>query len=53
MRRVGLYTLGVWQDLANFGAELSLDARSFTAEATYRGAPHGVGYHVAEWEWAL
>ena len=50
---VGLYTLGMWQDLANFGAELSLDARSFAAEATYRGAPHGVGYHVAQWEWEL
>lgn len=48
---VGLHTMGVWQDLAAFGAELSLDARSFSARETYRGAPHGVGYHVAEWEW--
>lgn len=48
---VGLHTMGVWQDLASFGAGLRLDARSFTAERTYRGAPHGVGYHVAVWEW--
>ncbi len=49
--RVGLHTMGVWQDLASFGAELKSGARSFGARATYRGAPHGVGYHVAEWEW--
>ncbi|MFD5867138.1 hypothetical protein ACFWGD_00800 [Corynebacterium sp. NPDC060344] len=48
---VGLHTMGVWQDLASFGSELSLDARTFTARQSFRGAPHGVGYHVAEWEW--
>lgn len=48
---VGLHTMGVWQDVASFGAELRLDAGSFVAKQTYRAAPHGVGYHVAEWEW--
>lgn len=48
---VGLGTVGVWQDLAAFGAQLRLDATDFTAEARYRDATHGVGYHVAEWGW--
>ena len=48
---VGLGTVGVWQDLAAFGAALRMDARDFTAHATYRDASHGVGYHVAEWGW--
>ncbi|WP_295627081.1 hypothetical protein [uncultured Corynebacterium sp.] len=48
---VGLADAEIWRDLAGFGAAVANEAGSFTAEASYRGAPHGVGYHVAEWTW--
>lgn len=50
LEEVGLYTAGMWRELAAFGAALARDAARFTASA-WRDSSLGVGYHVAVWEW--